>query len=121
MSINKYLLDENMSPLYREQLLRYKPDLIVLKIGDEGVPPEGTLDPEILCWCEENGFVLITNNRSSMPVHLINHLAVGRHVPGILVLRRPTSIGKVISDLILIAEAAEEDEYFDLISYLPLV
>jgi len=38
-----------MSPLYREQLLRYKPDLIVLKIGDEGVPPEGTLDPEILC------------------------------------------------------------------------
>jgi Domain of unknown function (DUF5615) len=117
----QYLLDENLPPLYREQLLRYKPDLVVRTIGDEEVLPKGTPDPEILCWCEENGFLLVTNNCRSMPVHLADRLGMGRHIPGILVLRRPVDIGRVLADLVLIAEAAEENEYFDLISYVPLM
>lgn len=56
-----------------------------------------------------------------MPVHLADHLAAGRHMPGILVLRRQADIGQVIEDLILIAEAADETEYQDCISYIPLV
>ncbi|NET60365.1 MAG: hypothetical protein F6K47_30745 [Symploca sp. SIO2E6] len=116
----KYLLDENMPSLYREQLLRYREDLIVLMVGDQDALPKGTLDPEILCWCEENDFLLVTNNRKSMPVHLVDHLAEGRHVPAIFVLRRPVDVGRVIEDLILIAEAADENEYQDRITYLPL-
>jgi hypothetical protein len=104
------LLDENLPPLYREQLLRSQPDLIVLMVGDRGVPEKGTLDPEILCWCEENGTLLVTNNRRSMPVHLADHLAQGRHVPGILVLRKRAEISRVIEDLLLIGAAGEEDE-----------
>ncbi|MGK7945961.1 MAG: hypothetical protein AB4058_15975 [Microcystaceae cyanobacterium] len=49
MSIN-YLLDENLPPLYQEQLLRYQSDLTVLMIGELGAintPQKGTLDPEI--------------------------------------------------------------------------
>ena len=56
-----------------------------------------------------------------MPVHLIDHLALGRHVLGIFVLRRPINIGLVISDLVLIAEAGEDSEYYDQITYLPLI
>jgi hypothetical protein len=37
--------------------------------------------PEVLLWCEEYGFVLVTNNRSSMPVHLEEHLAQGHRIP----------------------------------------
>ncbi|MBC6472724.1 MAG: DUF5615 family PIN-like protein [Hormoscilla sp. GM102CHS1] len=107
----KYLLDENVSSLYRKQLLRYKPDLNVCMIGEENVPPKKTPDPGILCWCEENKFLLITNNRSSMPVHLVDHLAAGRHVPAIFVLRHPTNIGRIIENLILIAEVADPHCY----------
>ena len=42
MSIN-YLLDENLPPLYKVQLLRRHPYLIVWMIGEPGVPPTGTL------------------------------------------------------------------------------
>lgn len=119
MSI-RYLLDENLPPTFREQLLRYQPNLTVLMVGDPDAPPKGTLDPEILSWCEEQRFLLVTRNRRSMPVHLEKHLAANRHVPGILVLRRKATIGQVINDLVLIAVASNEDEYRDRIDYLPL-
>lgn len=117
----KYLLDENMSPIYQEQLLARQQDLIVCMVGDKDVPFKGTKDPQILIWCEEKGFILVTNNRTSMPVHLTEHLAVGRHVPGILVLRQNANIGRVIEDLVAIAGAAFEDEYQDQIAYIPLI
>jgi hypothetical protein len=62
----RYLLDEHVEPTYRTQLLRAAPDLEVWLIGDPGAPPRGTLDPDILIWCEENSFTLITNNRTSI-------------------------------------------------------
>ena len=116
----KYLLDENMSPLYREQLLRLKSNLTVWMVGDPGLPPRGTLDPEILLWCELNNFILVTNNRSSMPVHLADHLAEGQHIPGIFVLRPKAEIGEIINDLILIALAAQQNEFKDQIIHIPL-
>ena len=64
----QYLLDENLPPLYREQLLRLQADLTVWMVGDPGVPPKSTLDPEILIWCEQNQFILVTNNRTSIRV-----------------------------------------------------
>ncbi|MDZ4879173.1 MAG: hypothetical protein CLLPBCKN_008611 [Chroococcidiopsis cubana SAG 39.79] len=119
MSIN-YLLDENLPPLYKVQLLRRQSDLIVWMIGEPGVPPTGTLDPEILLWCEINNFILVTNNRSSMPVHLAEHLAQGHYIPGIFVLRPRAEIGQVLDDLILIALAGNENEYQDRIVHIPL-
>lgn len=117
----QYLLDENLSPSYQEQLLRHLPDLKVLIVGDTDAPQKGTLDPEILCWCEDNGFILVTNNRNSMPLHLREHLIQGRHIPGILAFRKKFTMGQVIEDLILIALAAEEEEYRDILSYIPLL
>ena len=54
----RYLIDENLPPVYHTQLLRRKPELTVWMVGDPGTPPKGTLDPEILLWCEQNQFIL---------------------------------------------------------------
>ncbi len=116
----KYLLDENVAPLYQVQLRRQKPDLVVWVVGEPATPPKSTLDPEILCWCEEHNFVLVTNNRKSMPVHLADHIAQGRHIPGILILNRNLTIGQTIEELILIAQDSFDDEYQDQIINLPL-
>ncbi len=89
-------------------------------VGDPGAPPRGTLDPEILCWCEEHNFILVTNNRRSMPVHLTACIAQGHHIPGILILNDELSIGQNLDQLILIAEFAFDDEYQDQIVNLPL-
>ncbi len=113
-------MDENVDPVYQIQLLRQDTNLVVWAVGDTGTPLKGTLDPEILIWCEEHDFILVTNNRTSMPVHLIEHLAQGRHVPGIFILNPKMSIGETIEELILIAEASRDDEYQDCITHLPL-
>lgn len=117
----KYLLDEHVDPSYRTQVLRRKPELRVWAIGDPNAPPRGTADPDILCWCEENGFILITNNRATMPVHLADHLVAGRHIPGIFILNESMSMGRIIYELTFIAEAAEEDDYQDEINFMPLL
>lgn len=119
MSI-RYLLDEHISPSYRAQLLWHKSDLVVWIIGDPTAPAKGTSDPEILLWCQEHEFALVTNNRKSMPGHLKDHLDNGDHVPGIFVINQEMSIGEIIDELILIAEASLEDEYQDRILYLPI-
>ena len=116
----RYLLDEHIAPVLRRELLRAAPDLEVWIIGDPGAPPLGTLDPTILVWCEEHGFCLVTNNRKSMPRHLVDHLSLGRHSSGIFVVSVAMAMGQLIDELILIAGASAADEYHDLILYLPL-
>ena len=118
--MRRYLIDENISPQYRTQLLNHEPSLTVLAVGDEGAPPKSTPDPEILVWCEQNQFNLITNNRESMPQHLSDHLLAGHHVPGIFTINLEVPMGKIIEELLLIAGASDEDEYINEIKYLPL-
>lgn len=86
MSTIRYLLDENVDPVLRAGLLNREPVLLVWRVGDLNAPPAGTLDPPLLRWCEDNRFILVTNNRKSMPRHLTDHLNEGRHAPGVLTL-----------------------------------
>ena len=118
--MRQFLIDENMTPEYRTQLLRHESSLKVLAVGDEGAPPKSTPDPEILVWCEQNDFILITNNRESMPQHLSDHLSEGNHVPGIFTINIEEPMGKIIQELLLIVGASEEEEYIDRITYIPL-
>lgn len=75
-----YLLDENVMPALGDQLLRLRPQMNILKVGDQSAPPLGTKDPEILLWLENNNFSLVTRNRKSMPGHLNYHVTNGYHV-----------------------------------------
>lgn len=120
MSVIKYLLDENVNPRLGKALKRHTPEMAVWQVGDPGTPPLHTLDPDILIWCEANGFTLVTNNRASMPTHLRDHLGAGRHMPGIFILNPNMTIGETVDELTLIWGASEPDEYYDLLHYLPL-
>ena len=120
MSKISYILDENVNPILRAGLLREKADLTVWQVGMIDVPPLGTLDPEILVWCEDNEFIVVTNNRKSMPVHLKEHIEAGRNVPGIFILNADLGLSETITELLLIAAASTEDEYQDQIVHLPI-
>lgn len=118
--MRRYLLDEHIPPTYRTQLLYHEPSLTVLIVGDKDTPARGTPDSDILHWCEQNDFNLITNNRESMPQHLADHLAAGHHVPGIFTVNLKVSMGLIIEEIILIAGASHENEFLDQIVYVPL-
>ena len=81
MSEIKYLLDENVDPSLRVAIHQQWPEIVIWIIGDPGAPQRGTLDPDILQWCEAHNFSLVTNNRTSMPIHLRDYLSAGRRFP----------------------------------------
>jgi hypothetical protein len=89
----------------------------VIAVGDITAPPKGTLDPEILIWCKEYDCILVTNNRKSMPVHLVDHIASKHHIPSIFILSPKLSIGENLDQLILITEGSFETEYQDRIEF----
>ena len=92
----------------------------MLAIGAPETPPTGTSDQELLIWIEENGYILVTENRSTMPVHLSSHFAAGRHIPGVFYIRPGVSIGRIIEELYLIWFASQAEEYQDRILFIPL-
>ncbi|MBX3000203.1 MAG: hypothetical protein KF893_16895 [Caldilineaceae bacterium] len=109
-----------MPSFIQAQLTRLQPDLRIYRIGEADAPVKGTPDADVLDWIEANGCMLITNNRASMPAHLADHIALGRHVPGIIQLPRHMNMRMVLDDLWLIWAAAQSDEFRDQIVYLPL-
>jgi hypothetical protein len=115
-----YLFDECFSSDLANELRQKAPGFEVDYVGKGGVLPKSTPDADVLVWCEENDRVLVTNNRRTMPVELANHLAMGRHVPGIFQVPAEWSVDDMFSELILIAGTAMPGEYADHIRYLPI-
>jgi len=116
----RFLLDEHINRAIQRQLRRRNPNLEVLAIGDPGAPPAGISDPNLLNWIEENGYLLVTENRSTMPMHLFDHFTSGRHVPGIFWVRPGVGIGRIIEELYLIWVASTAEEYRDCSLFIPL-
>lgn len=96
------------------------PAIEVLAVGDAEAPPAGTPDPELLVWLEANAYILVTENRSTMPGHLAQHLAAGRRSSGILWLRPEVSLGAVIQELYLIWLTSTAEEFQDQALFIPL-
>jgi hypothetical protein len=55
-----------------------------------------------------------------MPRHLSDHLAAGRQIPGILVLRSQAGMGEIIEELLLISEVGKIEDFQNSISFIPL-
>jgi hypothetical protein len=116
----RFLLDENISRSVRNQLLFHEPTMEVVCVGDQNALPYGTPDATILEWIEQTGYILVSRNRRTMPLHLKEHLTQGKHIPGMLLLKRRISTSELIEELLLIWHASEPNEYQDHIRYLPL-
>ena len=117
----RYLFDKNVAVALIVELRRRDPDLIIWSVGDPGAPPRGTPDPHSLIWCEEHEFVLMTNNRRTMPAHLSDHLGGGRHLPGIFQLNPGIGMGETIDLLLMAARVSLLEEHRDQITYLPML
>ncbi|HEX6121775.1 MAG TPA: DUF5615 family PIN-like protein [Ktedonobacterales bacterium] len=115
----RFLPDENRSPLVLNALRALEPAIDVLRIGNAGAPPLGTLDPDVLLFCEVSQRALITNNRRSMPGHIADHLAAGHHHWGVFRLTREFSLGELAEQIHLIWAASEAEEWIDRFEYLP--
>jgi hypothetical protein len=116
----RFLLDEHVNRAIQRQLRRLHRQIEVVAVSDPEAPPAGTSDPAILEWLEQHGYILVTENRSTMPGHLADHIAAGRHVPGIFWIRPGVGISRIIEELSLIWSASSAEEYQDVVLFIPL-
>jgi len=119
----RFLFDENLrGPLWNA--VRRRADnpiypLDVERVGDSDGLPLGSLDPELLAQCEFSGRILVALDSESMPDHVRVFIDSGRHVPGVLIVRRGHSFRDVLDALVLIAHAGMNEDYRDRIEYIP--
>jgi hypothetical protein len=91
----------------------------LLRVGDPGAPPRETPDPDLLLAAQALGRVLLTNDRSTMPQHLVDHFAAGHHTAGVILMRKGFANAVYRDELLLIWGATTADEWIDCTDYIP--
>ncbi len=117
----QFLLDENLSPRLKTALLRLDPDINVLRVGDADAPALQTSDPDIIQYLVSRKRLLVTDNRSSIPGHLLDYYnAGGAPHWGIVWVRPETTIGRIAEELHFIWSASTLEEWIDRTEWIPL-
>ncbi len=116
----RFLIDENLSNRLKIHLKDINNQIDVIRIGDGGAPPFGTSDPDILFYLSQSQRILITGNRSTIPQHLIDfYEKQGFSHWGVLWVRPDTTIHQLTSDLYLIWEITDSEEWKDRTDWIP--
>jgi hypothetical protein len=116
----RFLLDENLSHAIIEAVHQFDSDVDITAVGSPDAPPIATPDPNILLYCERERRLLITNNRRSMPGHIADHLAAGRHHWGVFRTHtRSPAIGPLAEMIYVYWGASEAEEHIDTQGWIP--
>src|SRR5262245_48077893 len=113
MSQIRFLFDEDTDPDLIDALLRREPAVDALRVGWDGAPPTGTLDPDLLIAAEALGRMVVSNDKKTMPGHLAAHFAAGRHTHGVALLRQGFSFSAYVDDLLMLWTGSEAEEWVD--------
>jgi hypothetical protein len=118
-----YLLDEHLrGPLWRAiqtHNARGVYPIDVVRVGDPPALPCGSLDPDILTWAEREGRILVSRDEATMKTHLADHLAAGRHSPGVFLIRRGSTLDEVVEFLVDAAYASDPPDWEARCVYIP--
>jgi len=119
MTTLRFLFDECTWPALIDGLRLQEPGIDILRIGDAGAPPPHTPDPDLLLAAEAMGRAMVSNDKSSMPRHLVDHFVAGHHTAGVLLMRQGFSLGRYIQEILTRYQTTTADEWIDRTEYIP--
>lgn len=114
----RFVVDESVHGAVTRAILRLRPHADLVRVQDVGLA--GADDPTILQWAAEAGRVLLTSDVSTLVGYAYEQVQSGHAMPGVLVVGQGVSLGPVIEDILLIADASTERDWEARIVYLPL-
>jgi len=82
-----------------------------IRVGDEGAPGLGTLDPDVLDWSVKAGRIIVSRDASTLIAEHDEMVARGTWTPGLLIVRRGFSIPEVVEYLSLVSHVGRPDEF----------
>jgi len=113
----RFQADADLDERIVSAVFRIAPQIDFRDANDAGF--EGVPDPEVLARCARDRRVLVTHDKSTMPVHFAEFLT---HTvsAGVLVARRGAPITEIAEEIAMIALASEADEWRNRIVYIPM-
>ncbi len=110
--------DENFNNDIVRGLLRKNPDLDIVRVQDVGL--RGADDPVILEWAATEDRVVLTHDAATMAYYAYERVRAGLSMPGVIEVADDLPIGRVVDDILLLAEYSNRGEWNGRVIYLPL-
>ena len=113
----KFQADADLDQRVLRGIKRTVPDIDFQTATQAGL--EGLPDPEVLHIAAEQGRILVSQDRRTMPVHFRRFISTMKS-PGVILLREGISITAAIEELVLIWAASEPQDWENRLVWIPL-
>ena len=113
----RLLADENSNDDIVRGLLLRQPDVDIVRVRDVGLA--GAEDPQILEWAADNGCIILTHDRATMPGFAYERVAAGQEMPGLFIVNDRLAVGKAIDEILLVIAGTQHAEWIGLVAHLP--
>ncbi|MGH9831577.1 MAG: DUF5615 family PIN-like protein [Blastocatellia bacterium] len=110
--------DEDFNGRIVRGLRRTQPDLDIVRVQEVGL--SGVPDPGVLEWAASENRLVLTHDASTMTKYAYERAANNQPMPGIIEAGQDIPIGRVIEDVLLLANCSLEGEWEGQVIYLPL-
>jgi hypothetical protein len=114
----RLLIDHDFDQDILRGLLQRIPDLDAVTAYEVGLSEAP--DPELLAWAAEEGRIIVTYDRRTMPGHAADRMAAGKTIAGVIVASRRMPIRQTIDELEVVVSCSEAGEWENIIRHLPL-
>lgn len=114
----RWLTDENFNSDVVRGVCRIIPHADIVRARDAGLA--GVSDEALLAWAAERGRILLTHDVSTITLHAYRRVVNGDKMPGVFEVGRTVSIRTAITDIVLLTECSDAEEWEGQVRYLPL-
>ena len=114
----RFLTDEDFTDGIINGVRRRLPQLDLLRAQDAGL--RTLRDERILEYAAFDNRIVLSHDVSTIGGHAKDRLRLGKPMPGLFLIRQQVPIGRVIEEIVIVAECSEHEEWDGVIRYLPM-
>lgn len=113
----RFLADADLNYAIVQGVRLREPSIDFKSANEAGL--EGLPDDEVLEAAAHEGRLLVSHDKSTMPVHFAARVRLGLPSPGVLLALPSASVGEIVESLLTVWSASSESDWADQIHSLP--
>ncbi len=113
----RFLTDQNFDQGIARGLIARAPNLNIITAFKAGVSEYE--DPDLLRWTAEHERILISHDKKTIPHYVKELVSSGLTLPGVILVIKSASIGKLIDDLEITVLCGKPEDFRNDVFYLP--
>jgi len=118
----RFVIDEHLRVILLGTIRRHNTTggrpIDATEVGEPPDLPLGTIDPDLLVWAERTGRIVVSLDANTLIAHFFDHLAAGRHSPGLFIVTPGATLGQIVSFLEIATHAGDPADFADTVTYV---